>query len=125
MLTLELTLMPSCSLTHKTIVYCNHSMHVCMCCDHSMILDAFATRRDTDRAHCTAGHSMGGALATLAAYDLRQELVGCGRGEVGLLCYSFGAPHTGNHAFARDYNHMVPDTWSIINDQARTWFQAK
>jgi len=32
-------------------------------------------------------------------------------------CYTFGAPRTGNHAFAREYNAAVPDTWSIINDQ--------
>ena len=57
-------------------------------------------------------------MATLAAYDLRKELVKGGRVEVEVVCYSFGAPRTGNHAFARDYNHMVPDTWSIINDQA-------
>ena len=65
-----------------------------------------------------AGHSLGGALATLAAYDMRKRLQGGGRGEVEVLCYTFGAPRTGNHAFATDYNHVVPDTWSIINDQA-------
>ena len=65
-----------------------------------------------------AGHSLGGALATLAAYDLRKRLQAGGRPEVEVLCYTFGAPRTGNHAFATDYNHVVPDTWSIINDQA-------
>lgn len=64
-----------------------------------------------------AGHSLGGALATLAAYDIRQELTKQQQQGVEVVCYSFGAPRTGNHAFARDYNHMVPDTWSIINDQ--------
>ena len=64
-----------------------------------------------------AGHSLGGALATLAAYDIRQELAKQQQQQVEVVCYSFGAPRTGNHAFARDYNHMVPDTWSIINDQ--------
>jgi len=34
-----------------------------------------------------------------------------------VVCYTFAAPRTGNHAFAREYNAMVPDTWSIINDQ--------
>ena len=68
----------------------------------------------------TAGHSLGGALATLAAYDIQQELTNHGQQQqVEVVCYSFGAPRTGNHAFARDYNHMVPDTWSIINGQAR------
>ena len=61
---------------------------------------------------------MGGALATLAAYDIRKQLQACGKEEIEVMCYSFGAPRTGNHAFARDYNQVVPDTWSIINDQA-------
>lgn len=39
------------------------------------------------------------------------------RSEVEVLCYSFGAPRTGNHAFAKEYNKMVPDTWAVINDQ--------
>ncbi|DBB01839.1 TPA: hypothetical protein ACH3X1_000447 [Trebouxia sp. C0004] len=63
------------------------------------------------------GHSLGGALATLAAFDIKQALLTAGRGDVKLLCYTFGAPRTGSHAFARDYNKMVPDTWSIINNQ--------
>ena len=66
---------------------------------------------------CAVGHSLGGALATLAAYDIKQALVKANRQDVELLCYSFGAPRTGNHAFAREYNQMVPDTWSIINNQ--------
>ena len=49
---------------------------------------------------------------------MRKRVQGGGRGEVEVLCYTFGAPRTGNHAFATDYNHVVPDTWSIINDQA-------
>lgn len=67
-----------------------------------------------------AGHSLGGALATLAAYDIRQQLQDAGQGSVEVVCYSFGAPRTGNHAFAHDYNRKVPDTWSIINDQVGT-----
>ena len=63
------------------------------------------------------GHSLGGALATLAAFDIKQALLKASRGDVKLLCYSFGAPRTGSHAFARDYNKVVPDTWSIINNQ--------
>ena len=64
-----------------------------------------------------AGHSLGGALATLAAYDIRKQLLNNQQGNVRVICYTFAAPRTGNHAFARDYNAMVPDTWSIINDQ--------
>ena len=54
-----------------------------------------------------AGHSLGGALQQ------------AGRQDVKVLCYSFGAPRTGNRAFAKDYNRVVPDTWSIINERVR------
>ena len=43
-----------------------------------------------------AGHSLGGALATLAAYDIQSRF-----GLKDLQVYTFGAPRTGNHAFAR------------------------
>ncbi|KAL0038251.1 hypothetical protein WJX79_010181 [Trebouxia sp. C0005] len=63
------------------------------------------------------GHSLGGAFATLAAYDICKQLQGSSQQDVEVRCYIFGAPRTGNHAFAADYNRVVPDTWSIINDQ--------
>ncbi len=63
-----------------------------------------------------AGHSLGGALATLAALDARRACPDATK--LDISCYTFGAPRTGNHAFAREYNKAVPDTWGIINDQA-------
>lgn len=53
-----------------------------------------------------AGHSLGGALATLAAYDLAAEL-----GLSHVQCITFGAPRVGNSVFVADYNLHVPDTW--------------
>jgi len=64
-----------------------------------------------------AGHSLGGALATLAAFDIRRHLLETMQSNAQVVCYTFAAPRTGNHAFAREYNTMVPDTWSVINDQ--------
>lgn len=69
-----------------------------------------------------AGHSLGGALANLAAYDICKHAQEAGWQHVKVLCYTFGAPRVGNHAFATDYNGMVPDTWSVINDQASRQF---
>lgn len=63
------------------------------------------------------GHSLGGSLANLAAYDIARALEHCPH-MTRIICYTFGSPRTGNHAFARDYQRVVPDTWSIINDQA-------
>ena len=63
------------------------------------------------------GHSLGGALATLAAFDIGKHLQDSKVSDARVICYTFAAPRTGNHAFAREYNTMVPDTWSVINDQ--------
>ncbi len=57
--------------------------------------------------HATlAGHSLGGALATLAAYDLATELA-----LPHVHCVTFGAPRVGNSVFVSDYDRHVPDTW--------------
>ncbi|KAK9817451.1 hypothetical protein WJX74_011070 [Apatococcus lobatus] len=70
--------------------------------------------RDISQVYFT-GHSLGGALATLAAFELQQMLQGSR--VVQLACYTFGAPRTGNHAFANEYGRRIPQTWHIINDQ--------
>lgn len=54
-------------------------------------------------------------MATLAAMDIYTSS-SC-RDRMDITCYTFGAPRTGNHAFARDFNEKVPNTWNIINDQ--------
>lgn len=60
------------------------------------------------------GHSLGGALATLAAYELamRQSAAKL-YGNISL--YSYGAPRVGNKAFAEEFDRLVPDTWRITN----------
>lgn len=69
--------------------------------------------------YAPSGHSLGGAMATLAAYDIRTSLQAQTISNVEVACYTFAAPRTGNHAFARYYKTVVPDTWSVINDQVR------
>ena len=56
-------------------------------------------------------------MATLAAFAMRT--LEDEQGPVGLrvTCMTFGAPRTGNHPFAAEYESMCPDTWHIINDQ--------
>ncbi|EFN52844.1 hypothetical protein CHLNCDRAFT_138296 [Chlorella variabilis] len=58
------------------------------------------------------GHSLGGALAILAAYDL-QRLFPAAYTTV----YTFGSPRVGNAAFAAEYRCLVPDSWAVVNDQ--------
>jgi Lipase (class 3) len=60
------------------------------------------------------GHSLGGSLAMLAAYDIAARLP-----TLTVRCYTYGAPRTGNRAFAEDYGRVVEDTWHIINGEPR------
>ena len=63
-------------------------------------------------------------MATLAAFDLVRSCKSL-RPDDGPatdpICYTFGAPRLGNHAFARLYNTTVPNTWHVINDQVSSW----
>ncbi|GGF95517.1 lipase family protein [Paenibacillus abyssi] len=57
------------------------------------------------------GHSLGGALATLAAPDIaantpfRNPHV-----------YTFASPRVGNPQFVRNYNQIIPVSWRICNE---------
>ncbi|CAL8466200.1 g5736 [Coccomyxa elongata] len=62
------------------------------------------------------GHSLGGALAQLAAHDIARAVQQCGK-NVRVGCYTYGGPRVGNHAFAREFNQVVPHCWHIINNQ--------
>ncbi|MFD2114851.1 Mbeg1-like protein [Paenibacillus yanchengensis] len=64
-----------------------------------------------DRPLFITGHSLGGALATLAALDLshnsqyQQPIV-----------YTFGAPRVGDPTFARYYNKYIATHWRYQNE---------
>ena len=58
------------------------------------------------------GHSLGGSLATLCAVTLRNVL-----NIANVRVYNFGSPRVGDHAFAAQYNSIVPHTFRICNDQ--------
>lgn len=63
-----------------------------------------------------SGHSLGGALATLAAYDIAR--LGKEQGvDILLTCITFGAPRTGNHSFVKDFDRHVSKCWNIINGE--------
>jgi hypothetical protein len=69
------------------------------------------------------GHSLGAALATLAALDVTRVLEDRGiplsqraRNGVRIRMYNFGSPRVGNGVFARTFNTLVPDAYRIVND---------
>ncbi len=56
------------------------------------------------------GHSLGGAMATLASLDIQYNFPG-----VLIKVVTFGCPRVGNKYFANSYSHRVPDNTRIIN----------
>ena len=74
---------------------------------------AAAPNPDGVRVLCT-GHSLGGAVAQLASFDIAREL---GVPPARVSVYTFGSPRIGNRALAAEVAEVVPDTWHVINDQ--------
>ncbi|GLC42478.1 hypothetical protein PLESTB_001102700 [Pleodorina starrii] len=60
------------------------------------------------------GHSLGGALATLAAYELAERRTPA-RAVQAISLYTYGAPRVGNKAFAEEFDRLVPDAWRVSN----------
>ncbi|MBD2258557.1 lipase family protein [Pseudanabaena sp. FACHB-2040] len=71
------------------------------------------------------GHSLGGALATIAALDIQYNITS--KNNQAIEVYTFGAPRVGNQALAESYNQRVPDSfryvfgWDIVTRTPRSW----
>jgi hypothetical protein len=66
-------------------------------------------RRAGERVFVT-GHSLGGALATLCAFDLHHR-------HLNPVCLSFNAPRVGNENFAREFNRELADQTFTYQEQ--------
>lgn len=68
---------------------------------------------------CT-GHSLGGALASLAAMDLvgnfATDAAKDGGDTFDVSMYSYGAPRLGNVAFCRAFDQLVPNAYRVVCD---------
>lgn len=62
---------------------------------------------------CATGHSLGGALATLFAYDLSKSPEAGGIASI--ACHTFGSPPVGNAAFARGFGAAVDESCRFFN----------
>jgi hypothetical protein len=56
------------------------------------------------------GHSLGGALATLATLDLIHKLPNCN-----IQCITFGSPRVGDINFVKLYNEKIKKSYRIVN----------
>ncbi|WP_424767947.1 lipase family protein [Paenibacillus sp. sgz302251] len=64
-----------------------------------------------DKPLFVTGHSLGGALATLASYDLASNTA-----FTSPIVYTFGAPRVGDPAFVRQYNTTIATHWRFQNE---------
>lgn len=60
------------------------------------------------------GHSLGGALASLCAFDLRSKFRELD--ENSIESYTFGSPRVGNIGFSLAYNRKIPCTYRFVNN---------
>ncbi|MGB3137620.1 MAG: lipase family protein [Nodosilinea sp.] len=71
------------------------------------------------------GHSLGGALATIAALDIQYNLGE--KRDLSFEVYTFGAPRVGNQAMVESYNDRIPNSyrviygWDIVTRIPRSW----
>lgn len=80
---------------------------------NQVIRISFSEGFSLDTCHVmVTGHSMGGALAVLAAYDITRYTGVTGNN---ITCHTFGAPFVGNFAFKRAYDARIFDTWQVVN----------
>lgn len=71
------------------------------------------------------GHSLGGAIATIAALDIQYNITqNTGQS---IRIYTFGAPRVGNSALVESFNRRVPKShrfvygWDIVTRVPRLW----
>ncbi|WP_240941146.1 lipase family protein [Paenibacillus sp. HB172176] len=88
---------------------------------HKGFTDIYTSARDSvfsllsqlspDKPLFITGHSLGGALATLAALD-----IACNSPLSSPIVYTFGAPRVGDPKFVQLYNYSVGTHWRFQNE---------
>jgi predicted lipase len=63
------------------------------------------------------GHSLGGMMATAAAYNIATKVEAVSKKKVVLSVFTYGQGVVGNSTFADAYNAAVPVHWRHVNDR--------
>ncbi len=64
------------------------------------------------------GHSLGGAMAVLAALDLALNFSNL---KAQIQMYNYAPPRVGNPTFAEFYSDLVPNSYRVVNQADSTW----
>lgn len=76
-------------------------------------LDMLSSNLSEGYSYHFTGHSLGGALAIMAASDFQARHM---FDTHDVSCISYGAPKVGNLYFAKLYNELVPNSFRVVND---------
>ena len=94
---------------------------VCVCeCIYLCIHILYAPMPPQGWTVCATGHSLGGALCTLFATEVKVRYP-----EIGCTVYNFGSPKVGDDEFVRRFNRLVPNTFRVVNDAVKKKNQFK
>eukprot|EP00210_Caulerpa_lentillifera_P003466 g3308.t1 len=72
------------------------------------------TEWSKDWTICVTGHSLGGAIATLCAFEFANRLNEVGR-TPRIIMMNFGAPRLGNGDFIHAYSQTVKESYRVVN----------
>ena len=91
----------------------HHGFHRCMDAIRDQLFASVSTLRKSYPSYpiVVGGHSLGGAIATLAAVDI----VASGVPSLHVRHYTFGSPRVGNKAFAQYADALLPTTQRITH----------
>ena len=76
------------------------------------ILGDLAAKKEEIDDIVVCGHSLGTAIATIAAVTIAEGLP-----DVKVSCYTCGSPRVGNENFVKWFHSVVHSNWRIVNEQ--------
>ena len=79
------------------------------------LLSAQPTPTNPDARVYFTGHSLGGALASLASIDLVDDLMSDGYSRTEVVTYTFGAPRSMSQTMSNHHASFVPVSFAVVN----------
>lgn len=97
-------------------VRCRTSARDIVVAEINRLLDEYAHKDDYDLSITFTGHSLGGALATLSAYDIKQICINRNMPDVAVTVFAWASPRVGNLSFAQHMEEIGVKVLRVVNE---------